>query len=536
LPAARTSTQKLELRGKDINVSNIEKTVREEINHIQSNMRKPDSAWNRILEVFHEIFAFLGVLIKGIGSVLRYIFGTFLILLAISFSIAVIGALYFKNVSIHGDYNEYFGSVQDFLYGIISPINADTLIFLAFVIVTIPIAGLIYAGLKLLIRFQNNQRWIVLVLSILWILSVISFVVLVFNELDNFKSDATMKEVVTISPSDKILRISSPATSEKDEGTINFFSNSHLFIPLNQNNKEEKVGVIRIDIEKTNSSSPEIQIIKEARGEDHAEALESAKSITVNYTQKDSSLIFDPFFRVANDKRWKFYSAKMIIRIPIGTKIYIDESTKHLLHNIRNTDDYWDEHMINKTWIMTDNGLELVGSSSSEIRPLSDYNNKVLNLQLRDRFNISRNELERYDSKNNYGSMIFNNNKYYYGTVDLEIKKSETNQAQVELVRTSAGSNTKEAENYSRSIEYDFQQNDSVLWLDPVFRFEDNTWNDQKLKVILRLPINKKVFIDKDLEPLLEEFAEREEKWSGDYVNNTWVMETQGLERYEIRH
>lgn len=366
LPAARTSTQKLEMRGQDVNISNIEKTVKEESNNVHNNANKPYSTRNRVQEVIHDILGFLGVLIKGIAEVMRYILGIFLILIAILFSIAAISALYFKNFSVYNN-NEYFGSVQDFLYGIISPINADTLIFLAFIIAIIPIAGLIYAGLKLLIRFENNQRWIIGVFSILWILSVISFVVLVFTELDNFKSDATVKEVIPLEPSTKTFYLSSPGTSEKDEHTINFFSNSHLFLPLNQENKEEKVGIVKIDIEKTNSPTPELQIVKEARGEDHSEALRSAKTISINYSQKDSVLVVDPFFNVSNDERWKFYNAKVILRLPKGTRICIDESTKHLLYDIKNIEDYWDENMINKTWEMTEYGLELVNSSSTEV-------------------------------------------------------------------------------------------------------------------------------------------------------------------------
>lgn len=239
------------MRGKDINISNIEKTVREEFNHIKKNMDKPDSAMNRIGDFFREILSIVGVLLKGILNILRYILGAFLLLLAITFSVAVIGALYFKNFAIDGEFNEYFSSVQDFLYSIISPLNADTMLFLLFIILVLPIAGLIYLGLKLLIRFQAKQKWVVLMLSVIWILSIFAFTMMMFNEADNFRSENDHKEMVSLkAPAGNTLFVSSPGTTEKKEDFIEFFSHSRLFIPLKNENKEDFAGIIHIDVEK----------------------------------------------------------------------------------------------------------------------------------------------------------------------------------------------------------------------------------------------------------------------------------------------
>lgn len=535
VPAARTSAQKLEMRGKDVNLSNIEKTVREEFSHIRKNMEKPDSVWNRMGDFFSEFFRFLGVLIQGIFNVLRYVLGAFLIIIAIFFSIGIIGALYFKNFAFHGEFNNYFSSAQDFLYGIISPLNADTLLFLLFVILVLPIAGIIYIGLKLLIRFQARQKWVVLVLSVIWILSVISFTVLMFNEADNFRSENETKETLTLKESTgKILYITTPGSNEKDNDFLEFYSHSRLFFPISDNNKEEFAGVIHIDVEKSSSNTPEIQIVREARGEDRNEALESARNIRVNYTQTDSLLTLDPFFRVPNDKRWKFYHTKIILRIPVGYKIHFNENTRELLHNIRNLNDYWDENMVNKTWIMTENGLELLGSNTSEVTYLRDYGNKILNVQFRDRFGINKDKLYHYRNGDKYGNIVLDNQKYYYGAIHFDVRKSETDQVQVELLRTSAGSNAREAERLSRAIEYNFEQNDSVLWLDPIFRFPDNyRWSDQKLRVIVRLPMNKKIYIQRDLEPLIGELSKPEHDWNGHYLNRSLTMANDGLVKTE---
>jgi len=535
IPAARTSAQKLEMRGKDINVSNIEKSVREEFNNIKTNMSKPDSVANRLSGFVQELIAFLGVFIRGVFNVLRYIFGAFFILLGIMLSVAIIGALYFKNFAIQGDMNEYFSSAQDFLYNIISPLNADTLLFLAFIILALPIVGLIYLGLKLIIQFEARQKWIVITLSVIWIFAIFSFAVLALKEVENFRSNNQIQEIIPLNTVPKgILYISSPRTNEKEDEFLEFFNHSRLFVPVKDNKPNEFAGIVHIDVEKTTSATPELEIIREARGEDRAEALEFAKAIKVNYTQNDSLITLDPFFRVSNDKRWKFYYTKVIIRLPVGTKIYFDENTRHLLRDIENVNEYWHQQMVNKTWIMTDNGLELLGSNTSEVRPINDFGNKTLNLQLRDRFGIDRDKLYDHNDHDNYGNLMLNGKKYYYGAIDLDVRKSESEQILVELVKTSAGRNSAQADNFLREIEYNYEQNDSVLWLDPVFRFPENSkWNDQRLKVIVRLPINQKVYINRDFEPLIERMASANNKWTGEYINNTWTMKSEGLVKME---
>jgi phage shock protein PspC (stress-responsive transcriptional regulator) len=535
VPAARTSAQKLEMRGQDINLSNIEKTVREEFQHVKKGMDKPDSLWNRIGDFFREIFTALGSLIRAIFKLLSYAFGMFLILVAIFFAIALIGFLYFKNFSINGSFNEHFTSVQDFLYNIVSPISADTLLFLLFIILLLPIIGMIYAGLKILIRFKAHDRWIILALSIFWILSLFSCAVLVFKEVDNFHSEDNIKEIVTLTtPSTETLYITAPGTTEKNDEFIRFFSNSRLFFPTKSNNLEELSGVVSIDIEETSSATPEIEIIKEARGEDHTEAQKSAKKIVTSFSQKDTLLTLDPFFHVFNDKRWKFYKARMIIRLPVGTKLFLNENIRYLLDNIKNDNDYWKEDMVNKTWIMTSNGLELMGSNHLETKSLVPFGEKTLNLQERDHYSIDQDKVNKYVNNNEFGHLMIDGKKFYYGTIQLEIRKCETDKVLIELLKTAGGANSKEATILSNAIEYNFDQNDSVLWLDPIFRFpESNHWSDQKLKVIVRLPIQRTVFISSDLEPTIGNMAEDMQKWSGEVVNQTWKMANEGLVKVE---
>jgi hypothetical protein len=72
------------------------------------------------------------------------------------------------------------------------------------------------------------------------------------------------------------------------------------------------------------------------------------------------------------------------------------------------------------------------------------------------------------------------------------------------------------------------------LWLDPIFRFTDNNrWSDQQLRVVVRLPINMRVYIQSDLEPLIGELSRTGHNWVGHYMNHPLTMANDGLVKTE---
>ena len=101
----------------------------------------------------------------------------------------------------------------------------------------------------------------------------------------------------------------------------------------------------------------------------------------------------------------------------------------------------------------------------------------------------------------------------------------------VDVSKNSAGSSNDEASSISRLISYSYGQKDTILWLDPIFLFPENTkWNDQSVKVTLRIPINTEVYISKGLQPLISDI-ENHNSW--DLINKRWKMTIDGLTEVE---
>ena len=91
MPEAQTSAQKLEMKGEAINLSNIEKTIKDETDKMQQNLRNNKGA-------LAQIISFLGMLIKlffkfllgvGIFVIIVVLFSLLIALLATTFGAGI---------------------------------------------------------------------------------------------------------------------------------------------------------------------------------------------------------------------------------------------------------------------------------------------------------------------------------------------------------------------------------------------------------------------------------------------------------------
>jgi hypothetical protein len=66
------------------------------------------------------------------------------------------------------------------------------------------------------------------------------------------------------------------------------------------------------------------------------------------------------------DDKWCAQKVQLLLRMPVGGKVRFDESLRHLIHDVDNIRNIYDEDMINRTWEMTEKGLACVDCDGSE--------------------------------------------------------------------------------------------------------------------------------------------------------------------------
>jgi len=364
VPKAITPKQKLEMKGEPINISNIEKTIREGTAQIDRNLKSSgikgfiESIVYLIGRIAYWLIQFLLVIVKIIAIIIAVVLiVSMLILLFVLVNIIFFGGLLFHGV---------FPIINGIPLGeiITSMFEFSTSIWLTipiFLVIAIPLFVLLYLGIRILFRFKARDRFIGLMAAMVWVLAIVFLAVGVFNQAKSFTVRKHVTETINLKP--KIQKggtLFIQATNKSDSlfnSSTNVFEIEEYSI-AKINGKTFITGRPSITIEKSDKEYPALELIRKARGSNKMIAEMNAKTIKYNYTVKDSLLNFDSFFTLPIGEKWKLQELSIILQIPENYKIYIDGSMEDLMNPRQPNSEYWPNEMIERKWIMKENVLK----------------------------------------------------------------------------------------------------------------------------------------------------------------------------------
>ena len=111
---------------------------------------------------------------------------------------------------------------------------------------------------------------------------------------------------------------------------------------FNQDNVDFKV-------EKAPTDQFELIQVFTAEGRTEKEAMDNVKSIKYNFEQKDSTLMLSDHFPIPKGVKFRNQKVLLILKVPVGKSIYIDESMVDILDDIDNVTNTWDGDMGGKS-------------------------------------------------------------------------------------------------------------------------------------------------------------------------------------------
>jgi len=117
-----------------------------------------------------------------------------------------------------------------------------------------------------------------------------------------------------------------------------------------------------------------------------------------------------------------------------------------------------------------------------------------------------------------------------YGNAQFDVLPSKTDSFELVIFRIASGATKKEATARANSIQYRFAQLDSVVQLDNYYETAyDQKWRNQKVKIRLRVPVGKAVFLSPSLKNILFDVENVSNTLDGDMMGRRWVMQSDGL-------
>lgn len=360
VPEAKTTAEKLQMKGEVVNLSNIEKKIKEEFKDIGDRVKSADyskakSGAQDIIDTLGKVFATLFMVIGKFIGILIIIIATSVIigLIAGGFSLGTFEMLGFGSEFAH--YPPFFFK---------STLPVWLLILFIFTAIGIPFVFLFMLGIKIISNSAKTMgKTFKLTLLGLWLVSILGLIYSgieysTHTAYDGFHTTSQDLPYI-ISDTLKIKMIGNDQFADTKS-----LRKRHGFEIVVDNGIEKLYSSkIKLDFEKSETGMPYVKIRKEAEGNSRSAANKFAEMIEYKYNLTDGKLQLDGYFLSNLENIYQSQEVKITVYLPVNSLIYLDKSTKTYLYNVENTDDIYDEDMIKHFYQMTDNGLKCLDCS-----------------------------------------------------------------------------------------------------------------------------------------------------------------------------
>ncbi|RNC84832.1 MAG: PspC domain-containing protein [Winogradskyella sp.] len=371
VPEARTTAEKLTMSGEPVNISNIEKKIKDGIEIVSEKVRNVDlkkhgdtikegfenvadnisdtvksvdfeKQGNRLKSTSRSFFGSLGDVIMFFLKVFAKFFGVIMIIVGISTLLSLLVALFTVGITdaVHFPGMDFFEAAN------IANIPVWLMSFLLFLAIGIPFFFLFYLGLKILV---NNLKSIgnpaKFTLAGLWIVAILSLIVIGVRQATEFSYNAydTNEKELNIKADDtlKIVMVNNDNIRNRS-----YIINGRQKIYKDKDgNKTIADRDVRFIVRSTKDSVAKIEISKNAHGNSYDNAEERARNINYNYALENNVLKLDRYLTTDVKNKFSNQNVKVVVYLPEGTTLYADDNTYYYHRNSSFYNDILDNGM-----------------------------------------------------------------------------------------------------------------------------------------------------------------------------------------------
>ena len=337
MPEAVTTSEKLEMRGEPVTISNIEKKVREEIEMLSEKFKSTDfdkmkQQMRTNSEKFNTNFkgyleAFFNVIGKVIGVLM--ILGSLGVLVVFLVGVLAFGTTNFPDFPFHSFVE--LGNFTDY------PVWFFGLLF--YVAVSIPSFFVLLLGFKIVAPNSKSIGSIAkYVLLALWIIAIAILISIGVKQASEYAYNGRVfeKQSINLNPKDTLL------IKFKNNDYYAKVVTDYTDFEITKDSLNKDVvysNMISFEIEKTDESLPFVKINKEARGKSFEDAKNRAEKIKYCYKIVGNQLILDNY--LITELKNKYRDQK------IGIKLYLPKGTLFKMNSSVKNFDYSDNSFFN---------------------------------------------------------------------------------------------------------------------------------------------------------------------------------------------
>lgn len=373
VPKAKTTSEKLEMKGQAVNIDNIKKTIEEEVEDIKSRISGKGSSRggsNRIANFFEAIGAIIVAAIKFFVGFIGVIIAIVLIVLLFGLFITLLGMS-----GVIGD-----DSIPVFLtHFFLDPWQVNMGMLAISLVIGIPLLVILYRIARSLFKIKTESKLFNYSTVILWILGLLLTIWMGINVSAQFRA----------SNSDRILiPITQPQTD-----TIHLAAMEESFDHINSNNynvwnvnaddwginaDQDSVSIndVELTIQRADGNEFELVRITSSRGSNRKNAEKNSREIIYPIRQNDSIIHFAKSYIIPTGSKYRGQKIRLILKVPEGKSVFLGQEMEDVIYDIKNVTNTWDNDMVGRTWTMTARGLECLNCNLDETTSINyNYDN-----------------------------------------------------------------------------------------------------------------------------------------------------------------
>jgi len=353
LPKARTTAEKLEMKGQPVTAKSIKETIEEEVFDIKARLsgEKPKNNRSAVSNFFDALGAILVAGIKFIvgffGAIITLVLGA--LLLALFFLLlAMAGWLPGADVPVF--LTKYF----------LDPVHLNAGIISVGIVVGVPLLLLLNKLIQRLFKTPKLPKPVRLTAISIWIFGAVMAFFTTLSITREFRHSATQKNIIPIQqPTGDTLNLEVlPMEGDVSGGIV--ISSSPDF-EITEKGDSMIFYDVKVDIQRAAGREFELVRICSAKGNTGKIAQSRISSIRVPINQTDSRLRLPEGFFLPSGSLYRGQEVRFVLKVPDGKSVFISEGSQAIIHDIKNVTNTLDEDMAGRTWTMTPAGLECIG-------------------------------------------------------------------------------------------------------------------------------------------------------------------------------
>lgn len=341
LPEAKTVTERMQMQGEPVTLSNIESNIKKNINE---DSNKEESTLAKILllpfRALAAILTALGKILVPIVEVIRLAFGVSVSIVAVMliFCLFIVGGVFMGMVTTFPEWIS-LGPITNSTFPLEAFTNSFPPFFIvtAFIVILIPLVFSLLLGISIVVKrliFGATIGWS---LFAMFLAGVIVLSIMIPRIVYSFKESGEYKVENEFEPNGKTLVL-----NLREIGLDDY-------------------NATRLTLKGHDKASVRLVQRFEAQGETVSAAIENTKMVDYNVSFSDSTLLFDSNLKFKDKALFRAQEVDMVLYIPYNMPFVMDRGMCRFISQYVSWDDF-----DNETWNMTERGLECLSCESTK--------------------------------------------------------------------------------------------------------------------------------------------------------------------------